>query len=70
MRPVIGRLGQSLAQNLRELRAAKGMSQGQLAAKSGMTRTHINRLENGTYNARLETVDKLLSKDPRAFKKR
>jgi transcriptional regulator with XRE-family HTH domain len=79
--PAIGALGRSLARNLRQLRVANGMSQGQLATKSGMTRTHINRLENGTYNARLETIDKLaaalhvaaldlLSKDPQAFKKR
>jgi transcriptional regulator with XRE-family HTH domain len=80
-RPAIGALGRSLAQNLRQLRVANGLSQGQLAASSGITRTHINRLENGTIDARLKTVDKLaaalhvaaldlLSKDPQAFKKR
>jgi transcriptional regulator with XRE-family HTH domain len=80
-RPAVGTLGRSLAQNLRQLRVASGLSQGELAASSGMTRTHINRLENGAVDARLKTVDKLaaalhvaaldlLSKDPQAFKKR
>ena len=79
--PTGGALGRSLAQNLRELRVAIGLSQGQLAAKAGVTRTHINRLENGTIDARLKTVEKLasalhvaalnlLSKDPQALKKR
>jgi transcriptional regulator with XRE-family HTH domain len=79
--PAFGELGQSFAQNLRQFRVARSMSQGQLAAKFGLSRTHINRLEGGAMDARLKTVDKLaaalhvaaldlLSKDPQAFKKR
>jgi transcriptional regulator with XRE-family HTH domain len=52
-------LKRSLARNLRRLRGARGLSQSELAAVAGITRSHLNRLENGAYNASLDTVSKL-----------
>ena len=52
-------LKKSLARNLRRLRAARGLSQTVLAAKAGITRPHLSRLENRTYDTGLDTVSKL-----------
>jgi transcriptional regulator with XRE-family HTH domain len=52
-------LKKSLAKNLRRLRGVRGLSQSELAAVAGITRSHLNRLENGAYNASLDTVSKL-----------
>lgn len=38
------------------LRKLAGMSQEQLAAKAGLQRTHISRIEAGKYAVTLETV--------------
>jgi transcriptional regulator with XRE-family HTH domain len=46
------RIGQRIA----DLRKLAGMSQEQLAAKAGLQRTHISRIEAGKYAVTLETV--------------
>jgi predicted DNA-binding ribbon-helix-helix protein/DNA-binding XRE family transcriptional regulator len=48
-----------LAKNLRRLRRVRGLSQTELAAKAGITRPHLSRLENRTYDTGLDTVSKL-----------
>jgi predicted DNA-binding ribbon-helix-helix protein len=52
-------LKKSLARNLRRLRVARGLSQTELAAKAGIARPHLSRLENRTYDTGLDTVSKL-----------
>ena len=52
-------LNVALGSNLRRLRIARGLTQVEVANRAGITRAHINRLEHGTYNARLDTVRKL-----------
>ena len=52
-------LKKSLARNLRRLRVARGLSQTELAAKAGIARPHLSRLENQTYDTGLDTVSKL-----------
>jgi predicted DNA-binding ribbon-helix-helix protein/DNA-binding Xre family transcriptional regulator len=52
-------LRKSLARNLRRLRVARGLSQTELAAKAGIGRPHLCRLENRTYDTGLDTVSKL-----------
>jgi predicted DNA-binding ribbon-helix-helix protein/DNA-binding XRE family transcriptional regulator len=52
-------LRKSLARNLRRLRVARGLSQTELAAKAGIARPHLCRLENRTYDTSLNTVSKL-----------
>jgi predicted DNA-binding ribbon-helix-helix protein/DNA-binding Xre family transcriptional regulator len=52
-------LKKSLARNLRRLRVARGLSQTDLAAKAGIARPHLSRLENRTYDTGLDTVSKL-----------
>lgn len=48
-----------ISQRLRELREAKGLSQIQLAAASGVERGTINRIENNNQVATLSTLEKL-----------
>ena len=44
---------------LRELREARGMTQGQLADKAGLHRVALNRLENGKTKPTLRTTARL-----------
>jgi transcriptional regulator with XRE-family HTH domain len=44
---------------VRKLRQARGMTQGQLAEKTGVTREYIARLEAGRYDPSLSTIEKL-----------
>lgn len=46
-------------ENLRRLRAAKGMSQEQLADAAGLHRTHISLIERARRSVRLETLERL-----------
>lgn len=39
---------------MRELRVARGLSQGELALKVGVSRQTVNMIENGGYNPTLE----------------
>jgi len=49
----------ALGRNIREKRNAMGISQKLLAAKAGLSRSHISDLERGTQNARLLTVERI-----------
>jgi len=44
---------------LRELRKQKGLSQEDLASKSGLHRTYISDIERGSRNLSLKNIDKI-----------
>jgi transcriptional regulator with XRE-family HTH domain len=48
-----------MAMKVRKLRQARGMTQEQLAEKTGVTREYIARLEAGRYDPSLSTIEKL-----------
>lgn len=48
-----------LANRTRELRLARGWSQDQLAAESGLHRTYIGAIERSEHNVGVDTVVKL-----------
>lgn len=52
-------LNQILGQNMRVYRAAKGLSQEDLAERSGIKRTYIGSIERGEVDPRLGTVKKI-----------
>lgn len=59
-----------VAENLRTLRLTAGLSQNQVAAKSGMTQQLINKLETGQVRitaGRLHKLAKALSQPHAAF---
>lgn len=44
---------------VRELRQQQGMTQLQLAVKIGLTREEINRIEQGLFGPRFESIEEL-----------
>lgn len=55
---------------LRELRKQKGLSQEDLALKSGLHRTYISDIERGSRNLSLKNIDKIakaLGLTPKSF---
>ena len=52
---------QCLARNVRELRAAKGYSQEELAFESGLHRTFVAHVERGARNISVDNIEKLAS---------
>lgn len=44
---------------LRALRVASGLSQGDLAARTGMTQAQISRLESGAHETRLASLRRI-----------
>lgn len=50
---------QRFANNMRGLREAKGMSQGDIHRATGIDRAYISNLEAGKQNPTLETIAKL-----------
>lgn len=52
-------LNKVFGQNIRVYRAAKGLSQENLAEKSGLKRTYIGFIERGEVDPRLGTVSKI-----------
>ena len=48
-----------VATNLRRLRVAKGLSQLQLAADAGVSRTYLNEVERELGNVTLDMIDQL-----------
>ena len=48
-----------VAVNLRRLRVAKGLSQVQLAADAGMSRTYLNEVERELGNVTVDVMDQL-----------
>jgi transcriptional regulator with XRE-family HTH domain len=52
-------LNKTFGQNIRVYRAAKGLSQEDLAEKAGIKRTYIGSIERGEVDPRLGTVNKV-----------
>ena len=48
-----------LALNLRRLRKAAGLSQEELAHRSGIDRTYVSALERSVYAAGVDVIDRL-----------
>jgi len=48
-----------VAGNIRKLRQAKGWSQDELAARSGLHRTYVGAIERSERNITLETLERL-----------
>ena len=46
-------------ERLRQLRKTKGLSQEELAFRSGLHRTYVSDLERGTRNVSLEKIEKI-----------
>jgi transcriptional regulator with XRE-family HTH domain len=66
-------LRDTFATNLRRLRAAKGLSQDDLAYEAEISRSYLSQLEKGTYFASLKIIGKLadvLEVEPAEFLKR
>ncbi|SOE17161.1 DNA-binding XRE family transcriptional regulator [Hoeflea halophila] len=54
-------LVQTFARNLKRLRSKAGMSQEELALKSGLDRTYVSGCERGVRNPSLVSVEKVAS---------
>jgi transcriptional regulator with XRE-family HTH domain len=52
-------LREVFGENLRRLRAERGMSQEEVAHEAGIDRTYISALERGVYNASISMIEKL-----------
>ena len=50
---------QKLAENLKRIRAEKGISQGDIVKASGIDKAMISNIENGKTNPTLATIAKL-----------
>jgi len=50
---------QRFAKNMKKLREAKGMSQGDIHRATGIDRAYISNLEAGKQNPTLETIGKI-----------
>lgn len=48
-----------IGQRLQEVRKAQGMTQQDVADKSGVTRTTVSKIEAGKFNAGVDIVDRL-----------
>ena len=46
-------------ERLRQLRKTKGLSQEEMAFRSGLHRTYVSDLERGTRNVSLENIEKI-----------
>lgn len=53
------RIRRVLARNVRRLREAKALSQGELAADAGIYQELISRIENGAANPELDTLGRI-----------
>ncbi len=54
-----GELSKQFGERLRDLRAAKGLSQEELADLAGLHRTHVSLIERNRRSVRLETLERL-----------
>ena len=50
-----------LGNRIVELRKASGMTQGELAEKTGLTQSHVSRLEKGQHSPSRKTLEKIAS---------
>lgn len=48
-----------LAWNVRQLRAARGLSQETLAVDAGVAAPYLSRIENGSVNPSIDVIDRL-----------
>lgn len=48
-----------LAWNLRLFRSQKGLTQEALAGEAGVDRTYISGIENGSFNASVDVIDRM-----------
>ncbi|MBM0204560.1 helix-turn-helix transcriptional regulator [Micromonospora sp. STR1s_5] len=48
-----------LARNVRQLRAARGLSQEVLGVDAGVAAPYLSRIENGTVNPSVDVIDRL-----------
>lgn len=53
-------LAVKLGQNIRKIRAAKGLTQEAVEFKSGVPRTYLGRIERAEREPSLQTIEKLL----------
>ena len=51
--------GKKLGENLKRIRLAKKMSQGDLSKSLGVDRAYISNIENGRMNPTLSTLEKI-----------
>lgn len=51
--------GKKLGENLKRIRLAKKLSQGDLSKSLGVDRAYISNIENGRMNPTLSTLEKL-----------
>lgn len=47
---------EQIGQRISEIRKAQGISQTELAERSGVGRTHLIRIEQGKYNLQIDTL--------------
>ena len=52
---------EKIGAELRALREAKGLTTRELAELAGLDHSHIAKIERGTYNLRIDTLDKVAS---------
>jgi transcriptional regulator with XRE-family HTH domain len=52
-------LRQRFADNLRELRKSRGLTQEELAEKAGLHRTYVGSVERGERNVTIDSMDRL-----------
>ena len=52
---------QKIGKRIKELRALKGFSQEELAARADIDRTYVNSVENGKRNIAIINIEKLAS---------
>jgi len=67
------RLRETVAKNLRRLRRAKALSQGELADRAGINRNYVGMLEREQHAATIDMLEKLadvLETDPVEFFRR
>jgi transcriptional regulator with XRE-family HTH domain len=52
---------QKIGKRIKELRALKGFSQEELAARADIDRTYVNSVENGKRNISIVNIEKLVN---------
>ena len=50
---------EKLASNIKRIRLAKGLSQGDLCRTTGLDRAYMSNIENGNKNPTLATIEKI-----------